>query len=176
MNSRQHKSLGGNLYVFLFFVALMKLVLQILAPCPLYSSGRISFQLLGPTVDCVLPVQNWLLARISPPGQYRSQIDRAPSWQWLLSTRTRDRDSRYINSISLIQYNVEVPCLVITYSSLAASYCLILRWVRVGWEVWAHLHNFMSQFCIIIREEGNDISSYYSLTKALNLIRKYGPR
>ena len=31
----------------------------------------------------------------------------------------------------------------------------------------------MSQFCIIIREEGNDISSYYSLTKALNLIRKY---
>ena len=157
--------------MFLFFVALMKFVLQILAPCPLYSSGRISFQLLGPTVYCLCKMTSW--QNISP---WTIQIDRAPSWQWLLSTRTRDRDSRYINSISLIQYNVEVPCLVITYSSLAASYCLILRWVRVGWEVWAHLHNFMSQFCIIIREEGNDISSYYSLTKALNLIRKYGPR
>ena len=66
MNSRQNKSLRGNLYVFLFFVALMKLVLQILAPCSLYSSGRISFQLLGPTVDCVLPVQNDFLPEYPP--------------------------------------------------------------------------------------------------------------
>ena len=65
MNSRQHMSLGGNLYVFLFFVALMKLVLQILAPCSLYSSGRISFQLLGRTY-CVLSLQNDFLAEYLP--------------------------------------------------------------------------------------------------------------